>query len=81
MTTDWTKLETDGLDIPCKGEVYCHTGSNKRVRILAAEADVLYEVLLTRDGRIPQRPSFGSCVTTKFVVEYRLAEKTKRDYA
>ena len=81
MTTDWTKLETDGLDIPIKGEVYCHTGSRKRVRILAAEADVLYQVLLTLDGRVPQKPSFGSSTTAEFVSEYSLAEKVKWDYA
>ena len=81
MTTDWTKLETDGLDIPCKGEVYCHIGSRKRVRILAAEAAVLYQVLLAPNGSAPQRPSFEGCETVRFVAEYRLAEKTKRDYA
>lgn len=78
---DWTKLETDGIDIPHKGEVYHLAKGWKQVMVLAAEEDVLYQVILTQRGEKPRRKTFESCSTTRFVAEYRLAEKTKRDYA
>ena len=67
---------------PQKGQVYQHRGSKKRIAILSAgEYEVLYQVLVTREGRDPKVASFYSCTVSNFERDYRLAEKSKRDYA
>ena len=57
-------------------------GSKKRIAVLSAgEYEVLYQVLVTREGRDPKVASFYSCTVSNFERDYRLARKSEKDYA
>ena len=67
---------------PQKGRIYQHRGSKKRIAVLSAgDYEVLYQVLVTREGRDPKVASFYSCTVSNFERDYRLAQKSERDYA
>ena len=67
---------------PQKGQVYQHRGSKKRIAVLSAgEYEVLYQVLVTREGKEPKVASFNSCTMSNFERDYRLAQKSEKDYA
>jgi len=70
------------MAIPQKGQVYQHRGGKKRIAVLSAgDYEVLYQVLVTREGREPKVASFFSCTMSQFERDYRLAQKSERDYA
>jgi len=67
---------------PQKGQVYQHRGSKKRIAVLSAgDYEILYQVLVTRNGRDPKVASFYSCTVSNFERDYRLAQKSEKDYA